>query len=86
MRGDTDSGDLKACLNSIASLVNRANELAKRSVQAGEAGRLESAIEVALEVELLLDEAGQRLTVAFAINKQIQEIMDVAGNTKHATR
>ena len=70
MRGDTDSGDLKACLTSIASLINRANELAKHSVQAAEAGHVESAINIAVEVELLLDEASQRLTVAFDINKQ----------------
>ena len=86
MRGDTESSDLKACLNSIASLINHANELAKRSVQAGEAGHLESAIDIALEVELLLDEAAQRLTVAFTINKQIQKIIDVPGNTKNPIR
>jgi hypothetical protein len=82
MRGDTDSGDLKACLNSIASLINHANELAKHSVQAAEAGHLESAINIAVEVELLLDEATQRLTVAFDINKQSHEIVDIPGNTK----
>jgi hypothetical protein len=82
MRGNTDSGDLKACLNTIASLINQANELAKHSVQAAEAGHLESAINIAVEVELLLDEATQRLTVAYEINKQSREIVDIPGNTK----
>jgi hypothetical protein len=82
MRGDTDGGDLKACLKSIASLINHANERAKDSVQAAEAGHIERSINIAVEVELLLDEATQRLTVAFDINKQSIEILDIAGNTK----
>jgi len=69
MRGDRDNGDSKVCLHTVVSLINHASELAKRSVETAEAGQLENAINIAAEVELLLDEARQRLAVAFEIHK-----------------
>ena len=69
MGSDMD-GSLKTSLTGVANLVDHANELAKRSVWAAEAGNPESAMNLALEVELLLDEAVRMLNVAFAISKQ----------------
>jgi hypothetical protein len=73
MRGGTAS-DLKSCLTSIANLTSHASELAKRSIQAAHAGDLESAMNLALEAEPLLDEAAGLVKVAFAISKQSQAI------------
>jgi hypothetical protein len=79
MRNDMD-GSLKTSLTGVANLVDHANKLAKRSVQAAEAGNPESAMNLALEVELLLDEAVRMLNVAFAISKQGQEILHSHGD------
>jgi DNA-binding MarR family transcriptional regulator len=78
MGSDLDSS-LKTSLTGVANLVDHANKLAKRSVQAAEAGNPENAMDVALEVELLLDEAVRKLNVAFAISKQGQEGLDSRG-------
>jgi hypothetical protein len=78
MGSDLDSS-LKKSLTGVANLVDHANKLAKRSVQAAEAGNPESAMNLALEVELLLDEAVRKLNVAFAISKQGQEGLDSRG-------
>jgi hypothetical protein len=75
MRSTTD-GDFKISLTSIAGLVDHANELAKRSVRAAQAGNPESAMNLALEIEPLLDEAAQMLEVAFAISRQGQAVSD----------
>jgi hypothetical protein len=77
MRSTVDS-DLTISLTSIAGLVDHANELAKRSVRAAQAGSPESAMNLALEIEPLLDEAAQILEVAFAISRQAQVISDDA--------
>jgi hypothetical protein len=77
MRG-TAGNDLKASLTSIAGLVDHANELAKRSVRAVQAGNPEGAMNLALEIEPLLDEAAQMLEVAFTISRQGQSISDGA--------
>jgi hypothetical protein len=71
MRSGT-AGDLKSCLTSVANLISHANELAKRSVEAADAGDLESAMNIALEVEPLLDEAADLVNAALAISKQSQ--------------
>jgi hypothetical protein len=75
MHSDNDSGDLTACLTGIAGLIHRANELARCSVQASQGGNTESAINFALEVEPLLDEASRMLSAAFAISKQAKKIL-----------
>lgn len=75
MRGDQDN-DLKACLSSVASLIDQANELAKRSVEAAGVGHPDSAGDIAIEVDLLLDEAAERLTIAVAINEQSHAALD----------
>jgi hypothetical protein len=72
----TIGNDLKTSLTSIAGLVDHANELAKRSVRAVQAGNPESAMNFALEIEPLLDEAAQLLEVAFTISRQGQSISD----------
>jgi hypothetical protein len=85
MGSDMDSS-LKTSLSGVANLVDHANKLAKRSVQAAKAGNPESAMDLALEVELLLDEAVSKLNVAFAICKQGQEILDSRGVRKDPIR
>jgi transcriptional/translational regulatory protein YebC/TACO1 len=85
MGSDMDSG-LKTSLSGVANLVDHANKLAKRSVQAAKAGNPESAMDLALEVELLLDEAVSKLNVAFAISKQGQESLDSHGVRKDPVR
>jgi hypothetical protein len=85
MGSDMD-GSLKTSLTGIANLVDHANKIAKRSVQAAEAGNPESAMNLALEVELLLDEAVRMLNVAFAISKQRQEILHGHGDRKDPIR
>jgi hypothetical protein len=50
MGSDMDSS-LKTSLSGVANLVDHANKLAKRSVQAAKAGNPESALDLALEVE-----------------------------------
>jgi hypothetical protein len=72
----TAGNDLKRSLTSVAGLVDHANELAKRSVRAVQAGNPESALNLALEIEPLLDEAAQMLEVAFTISRQGQTISD----------
>jgi transcriptional/translational regulatory protein YebC/TACO1 len=85
MGSDMDSS-LKTSLSGVANLVDHANKLAKRSVQAAKAGNPESAMDLALEVELLLDEAVSKLNVAFAISKQGQESLDSHGVRKDPVR
>jgi hypothetical protein len=81
MGSDMDSS-LKTSLSGVANLVDHANKLAKRSVQAAKAGNPESAMDLALEVEVLLDEAVSKLSVAFAISKQGQDILDSHGSER----
>jgi hypothetical protein len=85
MGSDMDSS-LKTSLTGVANLVDHANKLAKRSVQAAEAGNPEGAMNLALEVELLLDEAVCMLNVAFVISEQGQEILHSHGDGKGPAR
>ena len=71
MHSGIDS-DFETCMISIANLIHRACALANGSVQACRAENSESAMNLALEVEPLLDEAAQLLSTAFAISKQRQ--------------
>jgi hypothetical protein len=84
--GSHMDSSLKTSLTGVANLVDHANKLAKRSVQAAEAGNPESAMNLALEVELLLDEAVRMLNVAFAVSKQGQEILHSKGDRKDPIR
>jgi hypothetical protein len=85
MGSDMDSS-LKASLTGVANIVDHANKLAKRSVRAAEAGNPERAMNLALEVELLLDEAARMINVAFAVSKQGQEILHSHGDRKDPIR
>jgi len=71
MQSGIDS-DFKTCLISIANLIHRTGALANGSAQACQAESSESAMNLALEVEPLVDEVAQLLSPAFAVSKQRQ--------------
>jgi hypothetical protein len=85
MRSDTDCS-IERTLTSVANLIDHANERARRSVQSAQAGDHENAMNLALEIESLLEEAANMLEVAFAISKQGQDIVDSHGDRKDPVR
>lgn len=85
MRSDTDSS-IERTLTSVANLIDHANKRAGRSVQFAQAGDHENAMNLALEIESLLEEAANMLEVAFAISKQGQDIVDSHGDRKDPAR
>ena len=81
MRSDTDSS-IERTLTSVANVIDHANKRARRSVQFAQSGDHEKAMNLALEIESLLEEAANMLEVAFAISKQGQDIVDSHGDRK----
>jgi hypothetical protein len=65
--------DLTASLTGMARLVHEAGLLAARAAKAAENGDRDAAMNIALELELLLDEAAEALHAAFIIDRQNEE-------------
>jgi len=65
--------DLTASLTRMARLVHQAGLLAARAANAAENGDRDAAMNVALELELLLDEAAEALHAAFVVDRQNEE-------------
>jgi hypothetical protein len=85
MRSDTDSS-IERTLTSVANLIDHANKRARRSFQFAQAGDHENAMNLALEIDSLLEEAANMLEVSFAISKQGQDIVDSQGDRKDPVR
>ena len=65
--------DLRASLAGMARLVHQAGQLAARAAKAAESGDRDAAMNIALELELLLDEAAEALHAASIIDRQNEE-------------